>query len=563
MSRVEVRVRLRPVRFAFLVQPDDRKVTNEIFSVNTSLWGGRYNPIVPMLKEVPTWWDRHNHRFETAEQIVNGYLDFFEPDFIVEGEPGLGDGLGFHRDRVLQLSDLLKTEGERGWDRHGQGVFDLYKDLYRKEYQFTRRHDHDIIDVTPKEADAELFCACIFGAFPIDVDFQYIHRAFKDAFDPKEALLDGAVLEKLYRSGGTSALRLGCSKMEVQYHDHNDPAIFVLDAQQPRDLIDFWNLRAIRRTVIAVPVQWLAQMSDFCKDFISKNYRPLPGNTHGVMIQPRVMFARSIPTADIVRLHQHYIGVNTSEVNMVQGWYPSIWRSSPSITLRVMRPTLSAEEKTHIIPFVADTRDVRFDCLVPDFAAQYGNEDRWANVIRLRDWTDKDEIANVYPCDYRDPRFIRLKLSETTLPTTEGFVIFPRYKNIPELWRIPDGATAIKDWLKTHDITSLISDGGRVTQQIIQAVGGFRGVRSFANADIVKFLNEISRRPISRSSHHKEFKNRIQNAVKEDIWLRNNFERLVERNVVELGLELKCSKCTSWNWYSLQQLEYQMTCGSA
>jgi len=85
-------------------------------------------------------------------------------------------------------------------------------------------------------------------------------------------------------------------------------------------------------------------------------------------------------------------------------------------------------------------------------------------------------------------------------------------------------------------------------------------VASFAHADIVKLLNEISRRPISRSAHHQEFKNRINNATKNDIWRRQNFKTLVERNAVELGLELKCTKCSSWSWYSLKQLDYQMNC---
>jgi hypothetical protein len=125
---------------------------------------------------------------------------------------------------------------------------------------------------------------------------------------------------------------------------------------------------------------------------------------------------------------------------------------------------------------------------------------------------------------------------------------------------MPDGSTAINNWFKTHGIKAVLSDAGRATQQIIQTLGGFWGVASFAHADIVKLLNEISRRPISRSAHHQEFRNRIQNATKNDIWRGRNFESLVERNAVELGLELKCSKCSSWSWYSLKQLDYQMNC---
>lgn len=250
MSRISVQVRLRPVRFAFLVQPDDKKRTLEIFCLTSSLWGGRFNPIVPCFTEIPSWWDRHDHRLETVAQIVNGYLDFFEPDFIVEAEPGLADGLGFDKERVLNLSALLMREGDRAREGHGQSVLNLYQDLYRKEYQFTRRHKHDIISVTAKDASFAEFCGCIFGAFPTDVDLEYLNRAFRDAFEPKDVLLDGATLANLYVSGFTSILRMGMSKIDVQYHDHSDPAIFVLDAEQPRDLIDFWNLRAIRGNVV-------------------------------------------------------------------------------------------------------------------------------------------------------------------------------------------------------------------------------------------------------------------------------------------------------------------------
>lgn len=561
MSHISVHVRLRPVRFAFLVRPDDRKRALDIFRVNTCLWGGKYNPIIPCFKKVPRWWDRHNHRFETAAQIANGYLDFFEPDFIVEAESGLADGLGFNKERVLQLSSLLTREGDRDRNGNGLSVLDIYRDLYRKEFQFARRHEHDIVDVVPQKLHFRAFCACLFGAFPTEPELKYLGKAFSDAFGPKKVSLNGATLETLYRLRFTSALRIGHSKIEVDYHEYNDPALFVLDADEPRDLIDFWNLRAVRRDVIPIPVQWLGDLSGFCKEFIINNYRPLPGNPNGVMIRPTVMFARLIPSDDIERLHTDHILVDVADANVRQDWYPSIWRPSSGFVVREMRPTLSAAQKTFDIPFVDEKPEIRFDCLYPEFAEEYGNKNRWANVVRLSDWTYKSQIATAFPCDYKNPTFLNFRLGiDRVLPTTEGFVIFPQYKNLPGRWEIPDGTTAINNWLKTHGIKAVLSDAGRATQQIIQTLGGFWGVASFAHADIVKLLNEISRKPISRSAHHQEFKNRIQNVTKNDIWRGRNFESLIERGAVELGLELKCTKCSSWSWYSLKQLDYQMTC---
>lgn len=57
-----------------------------------------------------------------------------------------------------------------------------------------------------------------------------------------------------------------------------------------------------------------------------------------------------------------------------------------------------------------------------------------------------------------------------------------------------------------------------------------------------------------------EFIKKINDAVKDDLWLKGAAEGFVKRNAVELGLELKCSKCSSWNWYSLKQLDYKVIC---
>jgi hypothetical protein len=88
---------------------------------------------------------------------------------------------------------------------------------------------------------------------------------------------------------------------------------------------------------------------------------------------------------------------------------------------------------------------------------------------------------------------------------------------------LPDGTTAISEWLQTHGIKAVVSDAGRATQQIIQTLGGFSGVGSLAHSGIVKLLNEISRRPISRSVHRQEFRNRIHDATNNDAWKKEEF----------------------------------------
>lgn len=562
MSHISATVRLRPVRFAFLVRPSDRKRVHEILRINTCLWGGKFNPIIPFFRQVPTWWDRQGHRFDTAKQIINGYLDRYEPDFLVEAERGLAQGLGFNSERVLQVSEVLMHDGDRDRKGNGLSALDLYRELYHKEFQFERRQKHNITNVTAEAPGFDAFCACAFGGFPKQKNLSYFGRAFKAAFDPLEVALNGVALAKLYRSRLTSALDLGHAKIDVDYNDHRGATLFILNALEPRDLIDFWNLRTLQREIIAVPIQWLDELSAYCRSYIKKAYRPMPGNPHGVMLRANVMFSRSIPHASIEDLHQKFFAVDVPGANSRQDRYPAIWQPTPNGHVRSSRPMLTAAEKTFDVQYSEDKLDVRFDSLYPEFAEKYGNENRWANVISLQDWSFENQIATVLPTEYKDPKFSPFRPGgDTFLPTTEGFVMFPRYRDIQHYWKLSDGMSAIAKWLKTFQIETKLSDPGRATQQIIQTLGGFGGVRSLASAGVVILLNEMSRKPTAKSMQQQEFINKMNHAVKDDLWLKGAAEELVKRSAVELGLELKCSKCSSWSWYSLKQLDYKINCG--
>lgn len=561
MGSISINLRLRPIRFAFLIRPDDQKHVLEAFRINACLWGGRYNPIIPFFKQLPKWWDKKGHRFESAKQILNGYLDFFEPDFIVEAEKGLSAGLGFDADRILKFSDILMRDGERNKEGFGLSANDIYGDLYKKEFQFARRHKHNIILVKAENRSFDAFVGCVWGAFPTQKKLCYFEQNYKYVFDPQEIKLTDKSLSKLYKAGYTSALKIGQAALDVNYNDHSDPALFVLNACESRDLVDFWNLRIVRRNILAIPIQWIQDLSPFCKEFILKNYRPLPGNPHGVMIQPTVMFSRSISDKDSDEIFKKYLKVDKKDANCIQQWYPPLWRPSPEFMVRTTRPTVSADEKRVEVSIDLEKPVAAFDTLWPEFTKKYGNRNRFANVVKIGGWGDNDQLATSFPCNYRKPTFPKFRLGrEQLLSTSEGLVFFPEYKNISERWELVSGTQALNTWFNENKITAILSDAGRSTQQIIQTLGGFWGVGKIANVGTVQLLNEMSRKPLTRSVHYAEFRQKIKNAIGKSIWRYKEFETLVERNAVELGLELKCNKCGSWGWHSIKQLDYSLTC---
>ena len=113
------------------------------------------------------------------------------------------------------------------------------------------------------------------------------------------------------------------------------------------------------------------------------------------------------------------------------------------------------------------------------------------------------------------------------MPTAEGLVFFPEYKNISERWELVSGTKALNTWFNENKITAILSDAGRSTQQIIQTLGGFWGVGKIAKSGTVKLLDEMSRKPLTRSMHYSEFRQKIKDAVGKGIWRYKEFETLV------------------------------------
>jgi hypothetical protein len=218
MNEIKLNIKLRPIRFIFLVKPNDKKNILKIFQINTLLWGGKFNPIIPFFKRVPKWWSTH-YKAYNAKQILNNYLDFFEPDFIVEAEEGLADDIIFDKERILQLDNLLK-EDEYDANKYGLNINDLYLHLYEKKYQFERKHKLSIINVKAKEKYLQPLIFCIFGSFiNNEEEFSYFERNYLDIFEPNEIELNAKSLAEIYKSQYFAPIDIGHIKIDIQYYN--------------------------------------------------------------------------------------------------------------------------------------------------------------------------------------------------------------------------------------------------------------------------------------------------------------------------------------------------------
>jgi len=66
------------------LNPADKKAVLEAIKLNSFLWGGIYNPIIPALRRIPPSWKESDPFItfqNTAYSIANGYIDAYDPDY--------------------------------------------------------------------------------------------------------------------------------------------------------------------------------------------------------------------------------------------------------------------------------------------------------------------------------------------------------------------------------------------------------------------------------------------------------------------------------------------------
>lgn len=569
MKNLIINKRLRPIRFGFLVRPNDKSSLLKVFRINTCLWGGQYNPIIPFFNRVPSWWTAHKAIY-SAQQIIKGYLDYFEPDILVETERGMAKQYGYDKNRIISVNEILQSSEPKYLEGYGQSTNDIYRYLYEKEFRFQHKNEPTAWLFKNNKESRNLFLACLCGDFPSEPNHQYFKENFQYVFSPEIKEFDVENLINYYAQTTITPLNIANTALDVNYNHDNTPFLYVFDLLKSRDLIDYWNLRSVCQNTIAIPKQWLSKAEKFCKRFIEQNHRPLPGNPNGVMIRPTVMFSRSIEMSEGQALHKQYLFIKKKDINTVQYWYPSLWSESPKATVRRTRAMLCSEEKREECQINSDNvnKSVYFDGLSPKFSEKHNLslcKFPWANILQLDSSRINEDVATVFPCLYRNSGYIKFKynLADPIFYSKEGLTTFPEGSGSLNYLNLFTNYEAVRFWFKSMNVIDVsMSPSGKATTQIIKTLGGFLNLWSISSKDIIKLLNSISQSD-TKTMPVKEFRNKINKAsahVAGSLHKNRKFEVLVDKKATELGVELHCHKCDNWGWYQVGKLNTVLTC---
>jgi hypothetical protein len=582
--RLAAKLALRPVRIGYLVNPTDLESLRKILQINTCLWGGIYNPIIPAFERAPKRW-RDRPWTPRGVDITEGYIRFFEPDVLVESEEGLAAKVGWTNDahsfdfnRTLSLAEFATTDSYgRSHFAAGIDVSDVYAYLYHNEFKFQLRHEQNfaLIAESPKR---NLFYDAFLGCFPDQDNLRYVGNGYRQAFSPTILPPNPDTFLSVMKDNFLSPFRLAKHGIDARFNGGRELTFFVFDPSDGQDVIDFWNFRQFERRVIPINVDWFAECSPFVLETIRKSHKPLPGNPNGIMIHTNIEFARSIAEPISNQLMEQYIKDIPLGSAMYNRWYSPIWENRDDRWSHVpTRASISAGASTLDEKVPDGDNSISFSTLSPDFlgAAHKLGRATWVNVVQPDNiFTDKG-LASVYPTNIKNPTFPRLGLAGPTVISREGWIIPQRYADHRSYLRPQRGRDAFVDWFKDRGIDAAASDAGRVAEQIVTSVGGLRGCAIFANRPTLELLDDMAVNRIERTSlGGKTFNThfpdksvpigrwetlfRTEDAKRRRPWV--TLDKFIEASVFRAGLQIKCSHCAQKNWFDVRALDYDLTC---
>ncbi|MBI3825622.1 MAG: hypothetical protein HY294_06485 [Candidatus Rokubacteria bacterium] len=265
MPTTSLTVRYRPLRIGFVVQPGDVGALVKIATLNSLLWGGIYNPILPAGQD---------------SSLLKQLIELFSVDLLTP----VGETAAIKA--VLDSYPYLRTPGHfadeiffEDWHtkKLDLGILDIihivdhYWDVEFRHKPPDFKSNCLLLDWADDDPCATLF-ALSFGALP-SADQEKLKYDFRKAFErglraevtslPRGGPVPAALTEKI------TPLRLTGDRLQQWGGSlRDDDGIYIGRAGDFDDLVAFWNLRAAGTSLRYLPYDHLDRFHDYIQTWL-------------------------------------------------------------------------------------------------------------------------------------------------------------------------------------------------------------------------------------------------------------------------------------------------------
>ena len=500
-----INLKIRPIKLAFLVDPNNAKQVRDAIQLGSTVWGGTYCPIIQLYKKMPKTWRDGPIKAPKAKNVILGYIEAFDPDILVQFSNDVPSYVKDLKIKIIKPNEIWDTieEGRNLSPKYGIGIFEIFNDLFKQYFKYKAKYPVKIV-IPELPQQHTLFWASLFGEIPLKL-MPLIKEHYAEPLEIMEQRFTIDKIEDFFKADVIFPRKFTQHALDrVRQSGLGRGArayAFFMDAAKTDDIIDYWNLRAMGKSVIPVPKQFL--LNEHLKKIIIgflRDNRVHWGHNKTVCDFASIVRSRNSTMSEI-EAYAKTLDIKP-ELNdpskdgffSLQHWYPRIWDEWGRDKDGAIPDNFYGEEDSIELSESADLK-ISFHPLLPEFADKYAyhGEPRCANEISFRLYGSNEYLAEVFPKSSGE-NFIR---------SISGFGSFRDYwrvgrnglvklvtDNFSDRWEIPESQKVVFAWLKDHGWEAKLSAPGMLAKQIYKKLDG--RVLTLANEKLLGLLEHMN-----------------------------------------------------------------------
>lgn len=572
-------IKVRPVKLAYLVDPNNATQVRDAIKLSSTLWGGTFFPIIPLYRRMPASWRDKPLKAPPAKSAILGLIDAFDPDILVQFSKSLPS--------YIELTGLEIIKPEMIWERfseyarpspaYGIGIFELLGDIYREHFKYKAKYPVKVaFPKIPKQL--ALFWTSVLGEIP-EMLLPALKERYFEPLEIEQVQIEPGNLRELLERDVLFPRRISAHGISVQgrLSFGRGAAAYFMDAEKLEDVIDYWNLRATGRDILPVPKQFKDEpnFQELAKLFFTAHrvhwkHQPQHCDVASIIRSRNSTMEELQEFAKQLKMERPTNDPSNDGFFGLQHWYPRIWDEWARDKDGAVADIYGEAENSLDLN---DTKDdqLRFRSLLPEFADKYSysGEARCMNEISFRFYGAKEHLAEVFP-KASGEKFRRA--ISTMGSVTEwrigrnGLVKFVQHE-FSETRELPASEPIFFAWLADNGWSAKLSPPGILAKQIFQQVDG--QVSLLYNEKLLGLIEYMNGGAVNsdgtpgaqdkigqdREMSVGEVKQRLEGVGRRDL-----HDHLVSKGIFRMGLRTQCPICQRRSWFPLDTLTDNLKC---
>jgi hypothetical protein len=558
-----------------LIPYNDRKSLLKAIQINTFLWGGQYNPIVPIFTHPPRNLPKYLSKTIAKEEYLQHYLNNFDPDLIVLLGDCENQSFNTSNREIISFARILSEVETFRIPQFGIGLFEVLTHFASNEDKYVSRHRRKLL--VPKFSRRySLFLASVFGQLSDELG-EIFSREYLPYFEHETASCEIDTYTDLLTPQNMFLRRF--TAYQIKQGGYSLDCIFYLDANNFLDIVDYWNLRALGLNVLPIAKQAkeAQKIKGHALSFVNEHYKPTkyPATYHATVFhgysssyEESQGFIETLGVSAQAPVQEAKVGFSYLPPMGDWGFENYI---KPVIRSPIVREASYSS---------AETTQMALQLISPEFVLYPGvpGQHRFANEIELRADHDKELRAEVIPEGHN---LIALSLGGfdfTNWRFSKGRMIYlATFADHTLHINAPLAEDVFFRWFQNTKFKTSISQGGRIAKQVLKSLGGVGGIWLLADEKIFDMIQQLNyRRPRKSDSAEKNIDEskgmdyetllgkikKIANQSETRLHSQPNylFKKLLDAQVLKLGIEVQCTFCNQPSWYSIDGISYKVQC---